>query len=71
MRIPNLREDIERELVKYKETEGMSGITLSDEQIEQLRQWYRRNHQMSFDKNCDDCIRNTINRIINLYAKNG
>jgi hypothetical protein len=71
MNIPNLREDIAAELKKYHDTDGFSGITLNGEQIEVLRQWYRRNHQRSFDKNCDDCVRNTIKRIINLYKDNG
>jgi hypothetical protein len=68
MHIEGLREDIVAVLTKYKDTNGFSGITLSAEQVEVLRQWYRRTHNHSFDKNCDDCIRNTVNRIIAKYS---
>lgn len=67
MQIEGLRQDITDVLVKYKESAGFSGITLSNEQVETLRQWYRRTHGLSFDKNCDDCIRNTVNRIISRH----
>lgn len=65
--INKLREDILLELKKYKETEGFSGVTLSSEQVEQLRQWARINLSQSFDKYCDDCVRNFINRTVNRY----
>lgn len=65
--IDGLREDIVAEIVRYKDSAGFSGINLDSEQVEALRQWYRRTHGLSFDKQCDDCIRNTINRIIAKY----
>lgn len=68
--IQELREDVLHAIVRYDQTNGLSGITLDNDQLETLRQWYRRYHHMSFDKQCDDCTRNTINRIISIYFKN-
>jgi hypothetical protein len=67
MQIEGLRQDIVDEITKYKESAGFSGITFSAEQVEVLRQWYRRTHGQSFDKYCDDCVRNTVNRIISRH----
>lgn len=64
MQIEGLDKEISDAIVKYKETAGFSGITLSIHQLERLRQWHRRTHGLSFDINCDDCVKNTINRII-------